>query len=36
MGKVAFGSDAVVDSVGDADAKHTAGTTAVEAPKSQP
>jgi len=32
--KEAFGSDAVADSVGDADATHTAGTTVVEAPKS--
>jgi hypothetical protein len=30
----AFGSDALADSVGDADAEHTAGTTVVEAPKS--
>ena len=32
--KEAFGSDAVADSVADADATHTAGTTVVEAPKS--
>jgi hypothetical protein len=32
--KEAFGSDAAADSVGDADATHTAGTTVVKAPKS--
>jgi hypothetical protein len=32
--KEALGSDAVADSVSDADATHTAGTTVVEAPKS--
>jgi hypothetical protein len=32
--KCTFRSDAVVDSVSDVDATHTAGTTAVEAPKS--
>ena len=32
--KEAFGSDAVADSVGDADATHTAGSTVVRAPKS--
>ena len=32
--KEAFGSDAVADSVGDADATNTAGTAVVEAPKS--
>ena len=32
--KGAFGIDAVADSVGDADATHTAGKTVVEAPKS--
>jgi hypothetical protein len=31
--KRAFGSDAVADSVSDADATHTAGTTVVKAPK---
>ena len=33
--KEAFGSDAIADSEGDADATHTAGTTVVKAPKSQ-
>ena len=32
--KEAFGSDAVADSLGDADATDTAGTTVVKAPKS--
>jgi hypothetical protein len=32
--KEAFGKDAAAGSVGDADAKHTAGKTVVEAPKS--
>jgi K+/H+ antiporter YhaU regulatory subunit KhtT len=32
--KEAFGSDALANCVGDADASHTAGTTVVGAPKS--
>ena len=32
--KEAFGSDAVADSLGDADATNTAGTTVVKAPNS--
>jgi hypothetical protein len=32
--KEAFGSDSVADSVGDADATHTAGKSIVKAPKS--